>query len=100
MSIAMHIATDSLQDTCECLYDRAATCTMTVHICVSCNCSQLLSVLHSDSGMLQDLVEAMNAHLRLHFVNDELADQKVLSIYPTTLRRRALRHLYLQNTQM
>ena len=50
--------------------------------------------------MLQDLVEAMNAHLRLHFVNDELADQKVLSIYPTTLRRRALRHLYLQNTQM
>ena len=49
---------------------------------------------------VQDLVEAMNAHLRLHFVNDELADQKVLSIYPTTLRRRALRHLYLQNTQM
>ncbi|DBA89172.1 TPA: hypothetical protein ACH3X1_016329 [Trebouxia sp. C0004] len=48
----------------------------------------------------RDLVEAMNAHLRLHFVNDELADQKVLSIYPTTLRRRALRHLYLQNTQM
>ena len=48
---------------------------------------------------LQDLVEAMNAHLRLHFVNDELADQNVLSIYPTTLQRRALRHLYLRSTQ-
>ncbi|KAL3130260.1 hypothetical protein ABBQ38_008093 [Trebouxia sp. C0009 RCD-2024] len=46
-----------------------------------------------------DLVEAMNAHLRLHFVNDELADQNVLSIYPTTLQRRALRHLYLRSTQ-
>lgn len=48
---------------------------------------------------VQDLVEAMNAHLRLHFVNDELADQNVLSIYPTTLQRRALRHLYLRSTQ-
>ena len=50
-------------------------------------------------GCVQDLTEAMNAHLRLHFVNDELADQNVLSIYPTTLRRRALRHLYMKSAQ-
>ena len=49
---------------------------------------------------MKDLVEDMNANLRLHFVNDELADQNVLSIYPTTLRRRALRHLYLESTRM
>ena len=70
----------------------------------------LLVMLHAGNAVvtwlrvqlacMQDLVEAMNAHLRLHFVNDELADQNVLSIYPTTLRRRALRHLYLQSTQM
>lgn len=59
-------------------------------------------MLHTGEGAcvyVQDLVEAMNAHLRLHFVNDELADQNVLSIYPTTLQRRALRHLYLRSTQ-
>lgn len=49
--------------------------------------------------LMQDLTEAMNAHLRLHFVNDELADQNVLSIYPSTLRRRALRHLYMRCAQ-
>lgn len=36
----------------------------------------------------------MQEHLSLHFHNEEASDESVLGIYPTTLRRRILRHLY------
>jgi hypothetical protein len=45
---------------------------------------------------IQELKDAMHAHLRLHFANEEAADEAVLSSYPTTIRRRLLRHLYLE----
>eukprot|EP00884_Botryococcus_braunii_P009821 jgi/Botrbrau1/18840/Bobra.177_2s0005.1 len=41
-----------------------------------------------------DLRESMQEHLALHFQNEDASDESVLSIYPTTLRRRILRHLY------
>ncbi|KAK9791836.1 hypothetical protein WJX73_006514 [Symbiochloris irregularis] len=43
----------------------------------------------------QDLKDSMQEHLKLHFSNEEASDEAVLSIYPTALRRRILRHLYL-----
>eukprot|EP00882_Tetradesmus_deserticola_P029635 GHRQ01033216.1.p1 GENE.GHRQ01033216.1~~GHRQ01033216.1.p1 ORF type:complete len:132 (+),score=4.38 GHRQ01033216.1:362-757(+) len=36
----------------------------------------------------------MKGHLRLHFSSAEGSDEAVLSVYPTTIRRRILRHLY------
>lgn len=41
----------------------------------------------------------MQEHLRLHFESEELSDESVLSIYPSTIRRRILRHLYLDYLQ-
>jgi ankyrin repeat protein len=41
-----------------------------------------------------DLSSSMAQHLRLHFANEEADDESLLAIYPTSLRRRVLRHLY------
>lgn len=38
----------------------------------------------------------MKGHLRLHFSSAETSDEAVLSVYPTTIRRRILRHLYIK----
>eukprot|EP00884_Botryococcus_braunii_P021334 jgi/Botrbrau1/7885/Bobra.9_2s0059.2 len=48
------------------------------------------------NGIPKELKESMQAHLRLHFANEEAADEAVLSAYPSTIRRRLLRHLYLE----
>ena len=48
---------------------------------------------------LQDLHAAMEAHLRLHFNNAESSDENVLNIYPTPLRKRILRFLYLKKLE-
>lgn len=36
----------------------------------------------------------MKGHLRLHLSTADFRDEAVLGVFPTTLRRRALRHLY------
>lgn len=36
----------------------------------------------------------MQGHLKLHFSSAETSDESVLAVYPTTIRRRILRHLY------
>ena len=41
-----------------------------------------------------ELKTTMQEHLRLSFNNREASDEQVLSIYPSTIRRRILRHLY------
>ncbi len=41
----------------------------------------------------------MEAHLRLHFNNAESSDENVLNIYPTPLRKRILRFLYLKKLE-
>ena len=48
---------------------------------------------------MQDLHAAMEAHLRLHFNNAESSDENVLNIYPTPLRKRILRFLYLKKLE-
>eukprot|EP00798_Chlamydomonas_sp_ICE-L_P032551 gene32551-17268_t len=40
------------------------------------------------------LYNAMEQHLELHFHSEETNDENVLSIYPSSLRRRVLRNLY------
>ncbi|CAL5221935.1 g4209 [Coccomyxa viridis] len=47
-----------------------------------------------------DLNDSMQSHLRLHFNNEEASDEQVLVIFPTTIRRRILRHLYLRQVRM
>ncbi|GIL88133.1 hypothetical protein Vretifemale_16146, partial [Volvox reticuliferus] len=42
------------------------------------------------------LYKAMREHLEVHFDSTQTTDDRVLSIYPTTIRRLVLRHLYLQ----
>jgi homoaconitase/3-isopropylmalate dehydratase large subunit len=37
----------------------------------------------------------MLSHLKLHFNNASRNDESVLGAYPSTIRRRVLRHLYL-----
>lgn len=51
-------------------------------------------------GCLQELRHGLEAHLRLHFNNSESSDDAVLSSYPTTLKRRVLRHLYLDQVKV
>ncbi|BDA49938.1 probable potassium channel AKT2 [Coccomyxa sp. Obi] len=46
-----------------------------------------------------DLKDSMHSHLRLHFNNEEASDEQVLHIFPTTIRRRILRHLYLRHVR-
>eukprot|EP00887_Chlorella_sp_A99_P005048 scaffold4.g5048.t1 len=42
-----------------------------------------------------DLLESMAGHLKLHFNNQDSQDSHVLAAYPSTIRRRVLRYLYL-----
>ena len=45
---------------------------------------------------MQGLEASMNAHLRLAFANRTASDEAVLQGLPTPLRRRILRHMYLE----
>eukprot|EP00798_Chlamydomonas_sp_ICE-L_P017133 gene17133-23437_t len=47
----------------------------------------------------QHLQDCMREHLELHLHNQEAADEKVLGVYPSAIRRRILRHLYLGHIQ-
>ena len=42
----------------------------------------------------------MLSHLKLHFNNASRNDESVLGAYPSTIRRRVLRHLYLDILQV
>ncbi|KAG2447077.1 hypothetical protein HYH02_007827 [Chlamydomonas schloesseri] len=44
----------------------------------------------------QSLHSAMKEHLDVTFHAEHASDEQVLAIYPTTIRRKVLRHLYLQ----
>lgn len=50
--------------------------------------------------MLQDLNDSMLSHLKLHFNTSERNDEAVLGAYPSTIRRRVLRYLYLDVLQV
>ena len=43
-----------------------------------------------------ELRDSLQEHLRLHFDTSEVSDEQVLSIFPSAIRRRILRHLYLR----
>lgn len=45
---------------------------------------------------MQHLQESMQDHLKLHFEHEEATEEQVLAAFPTALRRRILRHLYLE----
>ena len=45
---------------------------------------------------MQHLQESMQGHLKLHFEHEEATEEQVLAAFPTALRRRILRHLYLE----
>lgn len=47
------------------------------------------------NGLPPKLTTSMQEHLRLAFANEDIADERVLGAMPSSLRRRALRHLYL-----
>lgn len=53
---------------------------------------QHYSALHA---LPADLRESMMRHLKLHFYNSQSSDEQVLAAYPSTIRRRVLRQLYL-----
>jgi len=42
----------------------------------------------------------MQSHLKLHFNNSDRNDERVLNAYPSTIRRRVLRYLYLDILQV
>ncbi|KAL6755507.1 ankyrin repeat-containing domain protein, partial [Haematococcus lacustris] len=44
----------------------------------------------------QRLMTAMEAHVELHFQSEQASDEQVLAIFPQTIRRRVLRHLYIK----
>ncbi|PSC71927.1 potassium channel SKOR [Micractinium conductrix] len=44
-----------------------------------------------------ELKESMQEHLRLHFDTQDASDEQVLSIFPTTIRRRILQYLYMKH---
>ncbi|PSC76146.1 potassium NKT2 [Micractinium conductrix] len=51
------------------------------------------------SDLPQELRDSMLSHLKLHFNNAHRADETVLGSYPSTIRRRVLRYLYLDILQ-
>ncbi|GIL56055.1 hypothetical protein Vafri_11509 [Volvox africanus] len=58
-----------------------------------------MSHLHEysrENELPERLYKAMRDHLEVHFDAIQTTDDSVLSIYPTTIRRLVLRHLYLQ----
>ncbi|GAX74508.1 hypothetical protein CEUSTIGMA_g1957.t1 [Chlamydomonas eustigma] len=50
----------------------------------------------STHSLPADLKESLQEHLRLHFDTSEASEEQVLSVYPTAIRRRILRFLYLK----
>ena len=54
-----------------------------------------LALWAAANGLSPSLTAAMSDHHRLAFSNADLADEKILAGMPTSLRRRALRQLYL-----
>ncbi|GAX84453.1 hypothetical protein CEUSTIGMA_g11873.t1 [Chlamydomonas eustigma] len=44
----------------------------------------------------EDLEKSMHQHLELSYQSEMSSDERVLAIYPPAIRRRVLRHLYLQ----
>lgn len=56
----------------------------------SANLNQYTQTNHIPS----ELRESMQEHLRLHFDTENASDEQVLSIFPTTIRRRILKYLY------
>ena len=56
--------------------------------------------LHAPLRRVQDLRDSMLSHLKLHFNNASRNDESVLGAYPSTIRRRVLRHLYLDILQV
>lgn len=46
------------------------------------------------NALPEQLTSAMREHIELQFLRDQVSDDQVLADYPTTLRRKALRHLY------
>lgn len=46
-----------------------------------------------------ELRDSMQRHLKLHFYNADAADENVLRVYPSSIRRRVLRQLYLETLQ-
>lgn len=67
---------------------------------LSCSAAQLLCMLHLLwSCPAQDLNDSMLSHLKLHFNTSERNDEAVLGAYPSTIRRRVLRYLYLDVLQ-
>jgi hypothetical protein len=45
-------------------------------------------------GIPPRLKADMKGHLRLHFSTSDYRDEAVLGVFPTTIKRRTLRHLY------
>ncbi len=46
---------------------------------------------------LQHLNQSMQEHLQMHIDMEDGSDEAVLQIYPAAIRRRVLRHLYLDH---
>ena len=50
-------------------------------------------------ALSQDLNDSMLSHLKLHFNTSQRNDEAVLGAYPSTIRRRVLRYMYLDVLQ-
>lgn len=61
---------------------------------------QHLQAYSSINALPLDLRESMASHLKLHFNSSERNDEAVLGAYPSTIRRRVLRYLYLDILQV
>ncbi|KXZ44423.1 hypothetical protein GPECTOR_68g396 [Gonium pectorale] len=55
-----------------------------------------LADFSKNNELPQSLYSAMQEHLEVTFQADTASDEQVLGIYPTAIRRKVLRHLYLQ----
>eukprot|EP00201_Polytomella_parva_P009588 CAMPEP_0175054834 /NCGR_PEP_ID=MMETSP0052_2-20121109/9726_1 /TAXON_ID=51329 ORGANISM="Polytomella parva, Strain SAG 63-3" /NCGR_SAMPLE_ID=MMETSP0052_2 /ASSEMBLY_ACC=CAM_ASM_000194 /LENGTH=579 /DNA_ID=CAMNT_0016319575 /DNA_START=167 /DNA_END=1902 /DNA_ORIENTATION=+ len=55
-----------------------------------------LSNFTSENEIPRALESSMKEHLEVHFHCEQENDEEILAIYPTTIRRRVLRHLYLK----
>ncbi|KAF6266101.1 hypothetical protein COO60DRAFT_1697459 [Scenedesmus sp. NREL 46B-D3] len=54
----------------------------------------LLDEYSATHDIPQSMVHELKGHLQLHFSSAEMSDEAVLAVYPTTVRRRILRHMY------
>ncbi|KAG2447078.1 hypothetical protein HYH02_007828 [Chlamydomonas schloesseri] len=55
-----------------------------------------LNEFSNNNELPEKLQSAMQEHLEVTFHSEQVDDENVLGIYPTTIRRKVLRHLYLQ----